>query len=161
AVMYDSRVLRLVNRSQVSVCTLSGRTTIELSMGGHQRSRLAGALLGQTELHFHPDKKQWAFAFSLKRETPPITHPQSFLGVDLGIKNIAVDSDGNHYAGGKLRWMRKRARRVRRRLQKLGTRGARRLLVKRRRKEQRRAAHVNHCIAKQIVAGAQGTGRGV
>jgi putative transposase len=57
--------------------------------------------------------------------------------------------------------MRKRARRVRQRLQKLGTRGSRRLLVKRRKKEQRRASHVNHCISKKLVEVAKGTGRGI
>src|SRR5207249_3975553 len=104
---------------------------------------------------------RWSFAFTVKSETPPVSDPEGFLGVDLGIKNIAADSDGTRYAGGKLRRARKHARHVRCRLQKLGTRGSRRLLGKRRKKEQRRATHLNHCISKQIVTAAKGTGRGV
>src|SRR5205807_1534985 len=120
-----------------------------------------GAILGEVDLLFNPDKKRWSFAFTVKTETPPVSDPESFLGVDLGIKNIAADSDGTLYAGGKLRRARKRARRVRQRLQKLGTRGSRRLLVKRRKKEARRASHINHVISKEIVAAAKGTGRGI
>jgi putative transposase len=161
SITYDSRVLRLLGVSNVSCATLSGRITVKLNIGGYQRDRLAGAVLGETELTYTPEKHRFCFVFSGKAETPPVSGPDGFLGVDLGIKNIAADSDGTLYAGGKLRRMRKVARRMRRRLQNLGTRGARRRLLKRRRKEQRQATHVNHCISKQIVAAAKGTGRGV
>lgn len=161
AITYDSRVLRLIGVSNVSCATLAGRITVKLNIGGYQRDRLTGATLGETDLVYLPEKKRFCFVFTVKRETPPVSEPEGFLGVDLGIKNIAVDSDNTRHAGGKLRRMRKVSRRVRRRLQALGTRGARRLLHKRRRKEQRRATHVNHCISKQIVTAAKGTGRGV
>src|SRR5439155_18716541 len=108
-----------------------------------------------------PEENRFRLHLSLKVPDPPVSDPEAFLGVDLGIRNIAADSDGTRYAGGKLRRYRKRCRRLRRRLQTLRTRGARRLLVKRRRKERRYATHVNHGISKQIVAVAAGTGRGV
>ena len=161
AITYDSRVLRLIGVSYVSCSTLAGRITVKLNIGGYQRDRLTGAALGETKLTYAPEKNRFCFVFSVKTALPPPREPEGFLGVDLGIKNIAVDSDGTFHAGGTLRRMRKVARRVRRRLQQLGTRGARRLTLKRRRKEQRRAKHVNHCISKQIVAAAKGTGRGV
>jgi IS605 OrfB family transposase len=145
----------------VSLTTLSGRIKVALKIGGYQRDRMAGAVLGETNLVFDPAKNRWYLAFSTKRETPPVCEPSDFLGVDLGIRNIAADSDGTLHAGGALRRSRKRARRLRRRLQKLGTRGARRLLVKRCKKEHRRATHINHIISKRIVSAAQGTGRGV
>ncbi|MGH9206994.1 MAG: RNA-guided endonuclease InsQ/TnpB family protein [Acidimicrobiales bacterium] len=161
AITYDSRVLRLLGVSNVSCSTLAGRITVKIFLGGYQRDRLAGAALGETKLVYAPEKDRFAFVFTVKTQAPPESDPEEFLGVDLGIKNIAADSDGTLYAGGKLRRLRKTARRVRRRIQKLGTRSARRLLLKRRRKEARRAKHVNHCISKQIVAAAKGTGRGV
>jgi putative transposase len=161
AITYDSRVLRLIGLSKVSCATLTGRITVKLSIGGYQRDRLTGAALGETDLVYRPEKQRFCFVFTVKLPTPPVSDPDTFLGVDLGIRNIAADSDGNLYAGGKLRRMRKIARRVRQRLQKLGTRGSRRCLHQRRRKEQRRASHVNHCISKKIVAAAKGTGRGV
>jgi putative transposase len=161
AITYDSRVLRLLGVSNVSCATLTGRITVKLNIGGYQRDRLAGAILGETDLTYTPEKQRFCFVFSVKTDAPPQAEPEGFLGIDLGIKNIAADSDGNFYAGGKLRRMRKVSRRVRRRLQKLGTRGSRRCLHQRRRKEKRRATHVNHCISKQIVTAAKGTGRGV
>jgi IS605 OrfB family transposase len=161
AVTYDCRVFRLLGVSAVSMTLLSGRAKIALSLGGYQAERLRGAKVGEVDLCYLPEKHRFRLHLSLKTETPPVAETEEFLGIDMGIKNIAADSDGTLYAGGKLRRLRKVARRVRRRLQKLGTRGARRLLVKRRRKEQRRVAHINHCISKQIVQAAKGTGRGV
>jgi putative transposase len=161
AVTYDVRVMRLLGVSAVSMTLLSGREKVLLSTGGYHAKRLAGALLGEADLVYQPEKKRFRLHLSLKLPDPPISEPFGFLGVDLGIRNIAADSDGNLYAGGKLRRMRTRARLLRRRLQKLGTRGSRRLLVKRRRKEQRRATHINHVISKQLVAAAKGTGRGI
>lgn len=161
AATYDSRILSLKNLSTVSLTTLQGRIKVGLNVGGYQTNRLAGAVLGETDLLWNPEKRRFSFAFSVKQETLPPSEPTEFLGVDLGIKNIAVDSDGNRYAGGKLRRYRKKSRRLRGRLQKLGTRGSRRLIAKRGKKEHRHASHVNHIISKKLVACAQGTGRGI
>jgi putative transposase len=161
AVTYDARVMRLLGVSNVSMTLLHGRETIRLSTGGYHADRLRGARMGEADLVYQPEKRRFRLHLSLKLPDPPVSDPEGFLGVDLGIRNIASDSDGNLYAGRKLRRYRKRCRRLRRRLQALRTRGARRLLVKRRRKELRHATHVNHCISKKIVAAAEGTGRGV
>jgi putative transposase len=161
AVTYDGRVLRLMGVSSISIAVLHGRQKIALSVGGYQADRLRGAQIGEADLIYRPEKSRFRLHLSLKLPDPPVCDPEGFLGVDLGLKNIAADSDGALYAGGKLRHLRKRHRRLRRRLQRLGTRGARRLLAKRRRKERRHATHVNHCISKKIVAVAAGTGRGV
>jgi IS605 OrfB family transposase len=100
-----------------------------------------------------------------EKACPP---PRDHLGVDLGLARIAVDSDGithpeehHPFTPGQLRGLRKRHARLRRKLQKKGTRSARRLLRKRRRKERRFAAHVNHAIAKDLVDRAKRTGRGI
>jgi putative transposase len=161
AVTYDARVLRLLGVSSVSIAVLHGRKKIALSVGRYPADRLRGAQIGEADLVYLPEKSRFRLHLSLKLPDPPVREPAGFLGVDLGIKNIAADSDGTLYAGGKLRHQRKRHRRIRRRLQRLGTRGARRLLAKRRRKERRHATHVNHSISKKIVAVAAGTGRGV
>jgi IS605 OrfB family transposase len=92
----------------------------------------------------------------------PLREPVSgFLGVDLGIVNIATTSDGDRMSGSRLTRYRQRQQRIRKRLQAKRTCSARRLLKKRRRKEQRFAADVNHQISKRIVAEAERTARGV
>ena len=160
-VTYDRRVLRLLNLTVVSVSTLQGRLRVSLIAGGYQTNRLKGAVLGESKLLFHRDRNHWSFVFTVKSEPPPVSEPAGFLGVDMGVVNIAADSDGNLYSGGHVRGLRKRHLKLRRRLQAKGTRGARRLLSRRRRKERRFQRWVNHHISKQIVTAAQGTGRGI
>jgi putative transposase len=159
AVVYDARCFKMHGVSAASLTTVRGRFRFSLAHGGKQRDQLAGGTYGEADLLFRDG--HYYLAISVKSEEPPVPVPEGFLGVDLGIKNIASDSDGTLHAGGKLRRYRRRSRRLRRRLQARCTRAARRLLVKRRRKERRHATHINHCISKKIVAAAEGTGRGV
>jgi IS605 OrfB family transposase len=92
-------------------------------------------------------------------EPPQGPEPDYWLGVDLGIVNLATDSDGVAYSGKAVRAVRNRQ--LRKRLQSRGTKSARRLLRKRRRRESRFARDVNHVISKAIVREAKGTGRGI
>lgn len=55
----------------------------------------------------------------------------------------------------------RRANRLRQKLQRKGTKSAKRLLRKRRATEARFSTHVNHSISKQIVAAAERTKRGI
>jgi transposase len=85
------------------------------------------------------------------------TAPADFLGIDLGIVNIATTSDGEIMAGRELNRVRVRERGLRTKLQKKNTPSAKRRLKKRRRKEARRAKDINHKIAKHVVAETGGT----
>jgi IS605 OrfB family transposase len=157
SIAYDDRILRY-KEDCVSIWTIHGRRRIPFVCDDRAR-RMLTHRQGESDLVLRDGA--WYLFATVNVEDPPVAEPEGFLGIDLGIKNIAVDSDGTVYAGRKLRRYRKRCRRIRRRLQALGTRGARRLLVMRRRKERRHATHVNHCIAKKIARKAVGTGRGV
>ncbi len=87
--------------------------------------------------------------------------PGSWLGVDLGIVNIAADSEGNVYSGAHFKSIRHRNRRLRAKLQSKGTKAAKRLLRKWRAKEAHFARHTNHVISKGIVATAKALKRGI
>ncbi|GAA4631703.1 hypothetical protein GCM10023196_062140 [Actinoallomurus vinaceus] len=87
--------------------------------------------------------------------------PEGFLGVDLGIANIATTDDRTMHAGKQLNQVRHRHRRLRQRLQKKGTKSAKRLLRKLSGREARFAADTNHRISKTIVTEAQRTSRGI
>jgi IS605 OrfB family transposase len=84
-----------------------------------------------------------------------------FLGVDLGIANIATASTGYRASGRGLNRHRKRQADLRKKLQAKGTKAAKRLLKKRARKEARHSANVNHIIAKTIVTAAERTDCGI
>lgn len=100
-----------------------------------------------------------------------------WIGVDLGIENIAVTSDrplagelmSTYGAGapdgaagrGSVKDRRTRNRELRHKLQAKNTKSAKRLLCKHSRREARFAADVNHQISTRIVAEAERTGRGI
>ncbi|MFG3398356.1 RNA-guided endonuclease InsQ/TnpB family protein [Streptomyces parvus] len=92
---------------------------------------------------------------------PQVFEPAGFVGVDLGIVNIATTSTGYRAAGRGLNRHRKRQLDLRKKLQAKGTKSAKRLLKKRSRKEARHTANVNHIISKTIVTTAERTGYGI
>ena len=67
----------------------------------------------------------------------PAASCEGVLGVDLGITEIATDSDGNQYSGEAVKSVRRRVRRIRRLLQAKGTKSARKHLKRIRQKQSR------------------------
>jgi IS605 OrfB family transposase len=157
---YDDRCLSWQDELHtVSIWTVAGRCKgIRFACGQHQRALLAHRE-GESDL-VHRDGKWFLFA-TCELPDPPLGEPAGFLGIDLGIANIATTSDGRRHTGEHLQRVRHRNGRLRARLQRKGTKSAKRLLKRRRRKEARFATDINHCIAKRIVAAAQRTGRGI
>ena len=81
--------------------------------------------------------------------------------MDLGVANLASDSEGRRYCGSEVKNVRWRNRKLRARLQAKQTRSAKGRLKKLGGRESRFARHVNHCISEHIVGTAKGTGRGI
>ena len=158
AIVYDDRLLSWKGLDRVSILTLEGRMLVPVTMGAYQSQRLR-RVRGQADLIYRDGTFYLAVVVDVPE--PPPLQPDDWLGVDLGIVNIAADSDGQTYSGGPVNGLRKRHAKLRRRLQQKGTKSAKRLLKKRRRKEQRFAANENHRIAKQLVTKAQDTRRGI
>lgn len=158
-IAYDDRILRwdLVG-SRVSIWTVDGRMWIPFVCGPRQRALLV-TRLGETDL-VHTGKHFLLLATCEVHEPEPGDFTDA-LGIDLGVTNIAVDSDGTVHSSAHLNGLRHRHRRIRQRLQKKGTKSAKRLLKHRSRQEQRFATHENHCISKALVATAKDTGRAI
>jgi putative transposase len=85
--------------------------------------------------------------------------PIGVLGVDLGIENIAVDSDREIFESKKVEDTRQRYTRLRSSLQHLGTKSAKRKLKRLSGKERRFKKDTNHVISKHIISKAKGTTR--
>lgn len=143
---------------RISLLTLDGRKIIPIVFGAYQAARM-NRIRGQADL-VHRDGTFYLYA-TIDLPEPPVIDADEFLGVDLGIVNLATDSDGTTYSGAQVIGLRKRHERLRAKLQRKGTKGAKRLLKKRRRKESRFQSWVNHNISKQVVAKAKGTARGI
>lgn len=126
---------------------------------------LAGNRIGETDLQHVGG--QWFLIATLDLPTTPVVEPVAgFVGVDLGIVNIAyVATDRGvavaDWSGGAVTLRRKKNLSLRAKLQSKGTKSAKRLLKKRSKKEARFVTDVNHQLSKRIVAEAQRTGHGI
>jgi IS605 OrfB family transposase len=158
---FDDRCLSWqLNRSTVSIWTTAGRLRdVRFACSPAQMTRLRKYRQGESDL-VHRDGKWFLYA-TCDIPGPAVTDPGGFLGVDLGIANIATTDDGARHCGKYLNRQRHRARHLRAKLQAKNTKSAKRLLKKRARKEARFAAGTNHVIAKRIVTEAERTGRGI
>jgi putative transposase len=158
---YDARMLSWRHDARtVSIWTVTGRMKNVAYTGSPDQLKAVARLpVGECDL-VHRDGMWLLYATVEVAEADPV-EPQGFLGVDMGIVQIATDSDGTVYAGEHLNRYRRRQIRLRAKLQAKKTESARRLLAKRSRRESRHAANVNHVISKSIVAEAERTSRGI
>jgi len=158
AIVFDQRILSWKGVDRVSILTLKGREIIPVKYGVYQAQRL-NRVKGQADLILRNGVFYLAVVVDIPE--PPTYNAEEWLGIDLGIKNIAMDSDGQVWSGNQLNGIRKRHAKLRAKLQSIGTKSAKRLLKKRSRKESRFAKDVNHVISKLLVAKAKDTKRGI
>lgn len=157
AVAYDDRILRYENDC-VSIWTVAGRQEIPFTCGEHQRTLLTHQK-GESKLLYQRGK--FYLLATCEIDEAPEQIPQGYLGVDLGIVNIATDSGGHNFSGQQINQVRHRNKSLRTKLQQKGTRGARRKLKHLSGREARFVKHVNHCISKDIVSHAERTNQAI
>ncbi|MFI8185110.1 transposase [Actinacidiphila glaucinigra] len=159
---YDDRMLTWQHDAgTVSIWTTAGRLKgVRFAGSEDQLQVLREYRKGESDL-VERDGEFYLFATCEVPEVDLNESPDGFLGVDLGIVNIATTSDGDVLAGRRLNRYRARQLRLRAKLQKKGTKSAKRLLKKRARRERRFAADTNHVMSKRIVAAAERTSRGI
>jgi IS605 OrfB family transposase len=159
AVAFDNRILSYsLEKSNISIWTFQGRQVIPFVCGTRDRELLSGQR-GESDLCLI-NGKFYLFA-ACDVETPAEKDVDDFLGVDLGIVNLASDSDGENFSGGPVEDSRRKYAHRRRNLQRKGTKAAKRKLRKLSGRQARFQKHTNHVISKRIVQKAQDTGRGI
>ena len=158
AIVYDQRVMSFKGLLSVSLLTLSGRVLVPFRVGGYQESRL-DSIKGQADLIYR--KGTWYLAVTLDVPTPTPDDVTDTLGVDLGIVQLATDSEGESFSGEAVERARQRMGALRQRLQKRGTKNAKRHLKKLSGKEARFRRNTNHVISKRIVQKAKSNGQGI
>ncbi len=158
---YDDRCLSWqVDQQTVSIWTTTGRMRgVRFTCSEQARKMLAEHRKGESDL-VHRDG-MWFLIATCEVPEAEQFEPDGFIGVDLGIANIATTSTGYRAAGRGLNRYRKRQLGLRRKLQAKGTKSAKRRLKNRRRKEQRHATNVNHIVSKKIVIEAERTSSGI
>ncbi len=158
---YDDRCLSWQNDERtVSIWTTAGRIRgVRFACSEQARELLAEHRKGESDL-VHRDG-MWFLIATCEVPEAERYEPDGFIGVDLGIANIATTSTGYRAGGRLLNRHRQRQLELRRKLQVKGTKSAKRRLKDRRRKEQRHVANVNHIISKKTVIEAERTSRGI
>jgi IS605 OrfB family transposase len=155
---YDDRIFRFVDDNTVSIWTIAGRQKIACVTGEHQR-RLLAFRKGEIDLMFVRGK--WYVACVCDIDDPELIEATDVLGVDLGIVNIATDSDGTTYTGEAVERVRSHFARRRAGLQRRRTKAAKRRLRKLSGQQRRFQTHTNHVISKALVQTAQRSGRAI
>ncbi|WP_433526215.1 RNA-guided endonuclease InsQ/TnpB family protein [Nocardia pseudovaccinii] len=159
---FDDRCLSWqLDARTVSIWTVHGRArNIPFDCSAEQAKMLTDHRRGESDLVYRGGH-WYLYATCEVPEAEPITPSAGFVGVDLGIVNIATTSGGARYAGKQLNQVRHCNRRIRQRLQRKGTKSSKRLLRKVSGREKRFAADTNHRVSKMIVTEAQRTSRGI
>jgi putative transposase len=144
--------------SQVSILTLEGRVIVSYTgYSNHVALLQQDAHLGAAKLWYDKPRKQFYLLITLEVEVAdptPETH-KDVVGVDVGQRYLAVSTDtSNHttfYSGKAVRAKADHYARLTKRLQKKGTRSARRRLVVISGRERRLKQAVNHTISHRII----------
>lgn len=157
-IAYDDRLLSWnPHAPAVSIWTLDGRQAIPF-VAGARHVELLRYRKGESDLVYR--RGRWYLLITCDLPEPEPLPVTDALGVDLGVTNIATDSDGTIYSGRTILGVRYRQRRLRAKLQRKGTLSARRLR-KLAGQEARFAAAVNHTISKQLALRAERTKRAI
>ena len=144
----------------LSLSTIDGRVRIPFTIPECYKGYFDHWQIAESLLRI--DRKGRAFfLFTFSKEVEPKALDSrlhtSVLGVDLGVYNLAVTSDGTFYSASHIRRVKRRYQYLRSKLTAKGTKSAKRLLRKRSGKERRFVANINHCVSKQIVNSFDGT----
>ena len=167
AMTYDHHLLAWKGPAHVSLLTLQGRQRVAMIYGAYQAGYM-DRLGGQVDIVYR--QGQWYLYATIVLPDPTPIEPTDFLGVDLGVVNLATTSDGTTYSGAGIEACRSRYLRRRRRLQRSAIvsqmrgkrpKNIRRALKRMARREAGFRRTVNHQISKTLVAAAQDTARGI
>lgn len=149
AVIYDQRIISWKGLEKVSILTLSGRQIIPIILGQYQQNKLVYPRRGQVDLLYKNGNFYLIPVIDVPE--PPEKINKEFLGIDMGICNLAVDNMGEIYSGKEVDKKRVKIDKLKSALQKKGSKSAKRHLKKLSGKESRFRRNVNHIISKKIV----------
>lgn len=151
SVVYDKRTVTVKER-KCSISTVDGRKHYDYILGEYQKEHLDDPNYDWRSATLNYDQKSEEFYLNITIRKPiDYKNGDRVMGVDLGIKNLAVTSTGRFFSGDDFSWRKDGYFRTRRSLQRKGTRSARRTLRQMSERENRYSRDYLHCVAKQIV----------
>lgn len=156
AITYDIRILSYKPGNIASLWSVGGRLKIPFVC---HNEKFLPYIKGEADLV--TKKGKWYLFQTVEVPEDNIKDVEDFIGVDFGIVNIATTSDGKIFSGAQVDRVRKKTTEIKKKLQKAGSKSAKRHLKKLSGRERRFKKITNHTIAKEIVSVAKDTRRGI
>lgn len=158
ALVYDQRILSFRGLDTVSILSLDGRFKIPIVYGEY--AELHRRLIrGQADMIYNKGDLFLCLCVEVPDGTP--IEPKGTIGIDFGICNLATSSDGDNFSGKEVDAVREKSTTIKKKLQKRGSKSAKRHLKKLSGKEARFKRNTNHIISKKIVSKAKDTSRAI
>lgn len=159
AIAYDDRILRwYTEKGAVSIWSVGGRLHIPYSAGQRQQELLQYQQ-GESDLVYSKTTKEFFLLATCDIPDPDQRQTDEALGIDMGVTNIAVSSDGDIFSSRQIEYTRKRYHKLRKALQHCGSKSAKRHLKKMAGKQAGFQKDTNHVISKRLVTNAKDTNR--
>lgn len=153
---YDSRIMTYKSNDIVSLWAIGGR--IKIPFVCHNRNYLP-YIKGEADLVYKKGKFYLFQTVDVPEED--VVDVEEFIGVDMGLLEIAALSNGKSFNSKKLNDYREKRQKVRSSLQSKGTKGSKKVLKRLSGKERTTSTIINHTISKQIVQLAKSEGKGI
>jgi IS605 OrfB family transposase len=149
-IRYDKRSYTVwFERNLVSLATLKGRIKLTIDIPEYYQQYLTWK---STSADLVKTKKgDWFLHIVMETDAPIYKASEQVVGVDLGVNVPAVDSENNFYGDANWKQIEDKTFQLRRRLQKKGTKSAKRHLKKLSGRQKRFRKDCDHVISKRLV----------
>jgi IS605 OrfB family transposase len=156
SIAYDNSIMTYKPDNVVSLWCIGGRQKIKFVC--HNPAYIP-YIKGEADLVY----KKGKFYLFQTVDVPEqdVEDVEEFIGVDMGLLEIAALSNGKNFSSKKLNDYREKRQKVRSSLQRKGTKGSKKVLKRLSGKERTTSTIVNHTISKQIVQLAKSEGKGI
>lgn len=149
AIRYDAKSYNVwFNRGKLSLLTIDGRKKLPVSVPEYFKQYLTWKQCS-ADLFLKKNKVFLHIVFTKDVSDPKLTG--KVVGIDQGIKKLAVTSENQFFGGGQVKKVSKRYEKLKSALQSCGSKSAKRHLLKISKKENRFRADTNHVVTKQII----------
>lgn len=145
----DKRLHTWVNQDTISIAAVGGKR-IKLNLKLYPKVEGLLKLYPQTDplLYLRNGRVFLALTFV----TPETPSPENLaVGIDLGIRFLAVTSEGKGIKGNRYNGIKRKVRHLKSRLQSKGSKSAKRKLKALRRKEANLSKHFAHLVANELL----------
>ena len=156
SIAYDSRIMTYNPNNVVSLWCIGGRQKIDFVC--HNLDYIP-YIKGEANLVYKKGKFYLFQTVDVPEED--VEDVEEFIGVDMGLLEIASLSNGKNFSSKKLNDYREKRQKVRSSLQSKGTKGSKKVLKRLSGKERTTSTIINHTISKQIVQLAKSEGKGI